>query len=136
MSLFLAAQTADTQQGWGRLAGLVVAGLVFWAGTVAHTRWKTTRDPASPTTNPAPMAVKAVKAQVTVDRDSAGSVKTVAVRPGGPPASTRPTLDDWVAARVGRVAASQIVRDARRVFGASESSVYRAMRRTKAGDTK
>lgn len=117
---------AEPEQGWGRLLGLFIAGLVFWGGTVAHRRWKAEKQQGAATPSPGPITATATaaKPQVTAGSGSSGSGGTVAVK-------TKPTIDEFVAARYGKVNTAQIVRDAKRVFNAAPRTVYRVIDRVK-----
>lgn len=124
MSITLATAATGSDRGWGHLIALLGAALVFWAGTTAHRRWLTTRD------NPSPTAIggvkNTVKPQVSGDSDSNDSTRAVVVR-------SSPGLDEFVAARVGRQQPTQIVREAKRLFGKSEASIWRAIRKARGG---
>ncbi len=118
------AAPADPPRTWGNLIGLVAAALVFWAGSAAHQRWKQTRENPSPAGDQ--KAVEGVNPQVTAGSGPNDPSTAVAVRQAT-------GLDEFVGQRVGRDRTSQIIRDARRTFRASESTVKRALRRARKG---
>lgn len=124
MPILLTAAASQPEGGWGRPIALVVAGLVFWLGTEAHKRYRATRKDPSPT--PAlGSGVSGVKPQVT-----AGSDTTSDTTPKGAVA-VRPPLEQFVAEQVGRRRTMEIVREAMRRYGVSESKVKRAMRKAR-----
>lgn len=120
----LAAATAEPNAGWGKLLALVIAAGVFWIGKTIYERWMSVPgDPHSPTDGA--VALEGVKPQVT---DPADPVLT----PSGEVAKRgEPDLDVFVKRQVGRARPSQIIRAAKAKFGASESTIKRAMRKAK-----
>lgn len=126
MPVILAAAAAESDRGWGGPLALIIACAVFWLGTQAHARWKSTRENPSPT--PAlEGGVTGVKQQVTGGSDTSADTTAgrgaVAVRP----------LDEFVAEQVGQRPTMEIVRDAKRRYGASKATVIRAIRKARAG---
>lgn len=125
MSLILAAASAEPPAGWGKLIGLLVAGAVFWAFTGVHKRWLSTRANPSPTGSQ--KAVEGVNPQVKAPGDPIDPSKAVVVRKGL-------DLDVFVGDRLARnERTSQIMRDARRAYRVSESTIKRSLRRARGG---
>ncbi len=126
MPVFLAATSADAPDaGWGRLVALIVAGLLFWAGSTAHQRWKETRESPSP----AALESGAVSAKPQVAPLAPGTTGT-----GGTTGGKRAAeLDLFVASRAGNARTMEIVREAQRRFGASRRTVMRAIKKAQGG---
>lgn len=123
MSITLAAATAaQPDAGWGRLVALLVAGLVFWAGAAAHQRFKQTRDNPSPTALGS--GVSGVKPQVSAGPDTTSDTTGRGVRKGS-------DLAVFVAQRAGKSPTMDIVREAKRRFGASKSATIRALKQAR-----
>lgn len=122
--LTAAAATTEASPGWGKLVALLVAALLFWAGSTAHTRWEESKKaPLSPTRDAGPM--DGVKPQVTGHGDPIGDPLPAA------PGRAVKDLDVYVAGRVDKARPAQIIREARRQFGKSEATVKRALRRVR-----
>lgn len=155
----LAAAAADPSPGWGKLLALLGAGLLCWAFTVAHGRWKAAKE-QSPTAGP--LAVEGIKPQVSDGVDPVdpggdpvvrewgridyadGSARVVLPArkpqvngsPVGPdPVSAVVDLDTWVASRLGRQRPADIIREAKRQFRRSEATVKRSIRRVRTSGT-
>ncbi|GLH97329.1 hypothetical protein Pa4123_26040 [Phytohabitans aurantiacus] len=60
-----------------------------------------------------------------------GNKVEVVLRRAGEPAPSGQDLDGWVAQQLGKLRPAEIIREARRRFGASESTVKRRMRRAR-----
>lgn len=124
MSLILAV-AAEPNAGWGGPIALLITGAVFWAGTVIHGRWLASKNP-SPTDSQ--KAVDGAKPQVGATGDPNGPSTAVVVRKAA-------GLDTFVGERMARnERTSQIMREARRVYRVSETTIKRAMRKARNGD--
>jgi hypothetical protein len=144
---------AEQPAGWGRFLGLLAAVAIFCIGVRVHRWWV-----ASGRTLPSPKGrgsrVGRVKPQVSKGSDpndpsddppaeedvaeydwgsvsGRGNKVEVVLRRAGEPAPSGQDLDGWVAQQLGKLRPAEIIREARRRFGASESTVKRRMRRAR-----
>lgn len=122
MPAITAAQAADnTQGGWGHLIALVVAGLLFWAGSAMHKRWTTTAGDHSPAALPS-------------GNDGANpQVSGVPGTPGTPSGKAPDGLAVFVAQNAGKTRTEELVRAAQRRYGASRRTVLRRLNEARKG---
>lgn len=120
--IFAAGGTHITEApGWGKLIGLVVAVLLFWAGTGAYTRWSGLKsEPHSPT--PGAITPGGVKAQVSDPRDPSLTPRGSVVR------RADPDLERFVSTNLERMPRGELMRQARALFRKSESTIKRRIR--------
>lgn len=121
MTVILIAGGTDVAEapGWGKLIGLVVAVLLFWAGTSAYTRWAGLKDD-SPT--PGGITQGGVKAQVSDPRDPTLTPRGSVVR------RADPDLEKFVSTNLERMPRGELMRQARALFRKSESTIKRRIR--------
>jgi len=138
-AVVLAASAAEPQTGWGNPVALTIAALGFWGFTHAYRRWKKINaDPPCPAdTVP---ALGGVNPQVSDTSDTNGKGLEKGPRKGplpvpAPAAAAAKPLDKFVAARAGKARTSAIVAAAGKRFGASKSTVMRALRKARQPDT-
>lgn len=147
MNIAAAADTAPA--GWGRLVALAIAIAVFWVGANLHQRWLAARrDLPSPEERGQP--VTRVKPQASGGSDpldpsddpgsepveqyewgavsgTPNRVEVVIRRPGEQAGGQG--LEGWIAGRIHSWRPSKIIREGQRLFGVSESTIKRALRR-------
>lgn len=118
------AAAAEPNVGWGKLVALLVAAGLFWIGATIHQRWMVMRgQPDSPTAGGVPL--EGVKPQVTGPSDPI-------LTPSGVVATkVDHDLDEFVRRNVGKMRRADIIRAGKAKFRRSESTIKRAIRRTK-----
>lgn len=123
MTVILIAGGTDVTEspGWGKLVGLVVAALLFWAGTSAYTRWAGLKNEAH---SPTPGAVTrgGVKAQVSDPRDPGLTPRGSVAR------KVDNDLERFVSTNLERMPRGELMRQARSLFRKSESTIKRRIR--------
>jgi hypothetical protein len=128
-TITLAASTPDNT-GWGGPIAILIPFLLYWAATTGYQRWKEIRQPASPL----PAGVQelgTVNPQVSGDSDSNDSD----LGGGGGeviPLHRKP-VERYVAENLDRKPTTQIVKEAKAVTGASESTVWRTIKKFRRG---
>lgn len=128
MIAVLATAATEPNAGWGKLVALLVTAGVFWAGATIHQRYLAVKDqPLSPAGDG--VALEGVKSQASTPADP-----NVTPSEKGSPAGAA-DLDGFVAQHVGSARPTEIIREARRKFGKSESTVKRAIRRARGGQS-
>lgn len=123
MTVILIAGGTDVAEapGWGKLIGLVVAVLVFWACTSAYTRWAGLKNEAhSPTAGA--ITQGGVKAQVSDPRDPGLTPRGSVAR------RADPDLEKFVSTNLERMPRGELMRQARALFRKSESTIKRRIR--------
>lgn len=119
---------AEPNAGWGKLCGLLVAVGLFWLFTTVYGRWQAAKDEAlSPSGETA--ALEGAKSQVT----GPGDTDLTPAGEGSPTGDD--DLDGFVSARVGKAQTKKIVNDAQGRFRVSRSTVMRAIRRARGGQS-
>jgi hypothetical protein len=122
MDFVTIAAAAERPQETGQMWALLITPLAFWFGVSVKNRLMKVQGK-----NPSPTgdekALSGVKLQVT-----GGSDTTSDTTP-----ERGQALDIWVAQRAGKVRTMDLVREAKRLFGASKPTVMRALRRVRRG---
>ncbi len=126
----VAAHASQYPNGWGGPIAIVIPFLLLWAATTGYSRLKEARQESASPDGEA-KSLETVKPQVSADSDSADSA---AANGGGEvvPLRTKP-LEDFIAERVDRQNPTQIVQEATRRFGVSESTAWRLLRKLRGG---
>lgn len=141
------ASAGEAPAGWGRLVALAIAIAVFWVGANLHQRWLAARRDL-PSPGERGQAVTRVKPQASEGSDPcdpsddpaerveqyewgavSGSDNRVEVTIRRPGEASGQDLDGWIAGRLHSWRPSKIIREGQRLFGLSESTMKRAIRR-------
>lgn len=125
----VAASSVEPSSGWGNPVALILAAGLFWGFTHAYRRWKQL-NADSPSPSDQVPALGGVNPQVSDTLDTSRKALEEGGQKGAPPARlpVKP-LDKFVASRAGKARTSALVAAAGARFGASRSTVLRALRK-------
>lgn len=130
MMTTIAAATAQAEGGWAGPIAILIPFLLFWAATTGYRRWQEARQ-TTPSLPAGTDEIGTVKPQVSGDSDSddsdlgSGGAEVVPLR--------RKPVDEFVAANLDRKDTTQVVKEAQAATGASESTVWRAIKKFRGG---
>lgn len=124
---------AEPQTGWGNPIALLLAAGLFWGFTHAYMRWKQLNTD-SPSPSDQTKALGGVNPQVSDTFDTSGKALGKGSQKGSLPVPASPAgpvkpVEKFVATRDGKAPTEQIVAAAKARFGASRSTVLRALRK-------
>lgn len=122
MEFVTLAVAAEQPQETGQMLALLITPLVFWAVVSAWGRYKKLTGE-----NPSPTGAEKVLT------GTKPQVKAVGTTSSGTTSGRGKELDVWVGQQVGRRNTMEIVREAKRRFGASKMTVLRAIKRVGKG---
>ncbi|GGK10612.1 hypothetical protein GCM10010123_45760 [Pilimelia anulata] len=114
-------------QGWGKFVALLIVCGLFWVATKAHQRWQTLH--ASPSPTDEAVTQDRVNPQVTGPVDPLPAPTQKGPQKGAAGDRKRAALSAWVATNRDRMRPAALRREGSRRFGASDSTVKRAIYR-------